>query len=102
MLFARSTLEYSVVTDTGAQVSGLTRDPSGAVLDSFQLPTAGCQPAAPDGGTTDGGADGGDPGTADAGGATQPGGHHSCQTAGATPLWALLAFAAFRKRVPRA
>ena len=98
VLFAKSTLEYSVITVTGALVTGVTRDPGGAVLDSFHLPTAGCQPVAPDGGTPDAGVGSGDAGAPDAGTSPPPGGPHSCTTAGASPLWALFAFALWRKR----
>jgi hypothetical protein len=109
VLFAKSTFEYTVITVQGLQISGVTKDPSGAVLDSFQLPTAGCQFTADggspgDAGAGDGGA-GGDAGAvSDAGASTDAGAppppvpHGSCASGGAAPLSALFLTLLARRR----
>jgi hypothetical protein len=88
-----STLEYSVITVDGGTVSGITRNANGTQIESFTLPSSGCQPDAGvwDIGLSDGGTDGG---VADAGsgsgGGTSGATARACGSSGTATLLCLL------------
>lgn len=62
VLFAKAAHSYTVIDVKGRAVTGVTKAPDGTVLDTFSLPTPGCdhgQLEAGAGGAPDGGSDGG-------------------------------------------
>ena len=90
----RSTLAYTVITVTGRNVTGVTRNSRSEVIEEFSLPSPGCQF---DGGMPDPAPDGG----ADAGGSTSvttTPGARSCGSAGAATLICLVPFALLVRR----
>ena len=94
VFLAQATLEYSLITVEGRQVTGVTKDTRGNVIDSFALPTPGCQLQQLDAGVVD------DGGVVDAGHDHPPplsrGG--SCGSTGAGSILALLPLALFARR----
>ena len=93
VLSLHSTLAYSVITVQGASVSGLTKNEHGIQIDSFVLPSAGCQS---DAGIDDPLPDAGQP---DAGGTgTTTTTARACGSAGAATLLCLLPLAFLRRR----